>query len=126
MTGDSQLATIQGIEHWIVLLAKVVSCLSLPAIGAQRVTAFHPNRVYAFDRFASFCRDGILESRMKNRLMRLLVRMAVIVALVATFTPQLGACSLAACLDHGIEVRMEVEVLVKHEGKPLPGVTVEI
>ena len=37
-----------------------------------------------------------------------------------------GACSMAACLDRGIEMRSEFAVKIRHADKPLPGATVEI
>lgn len=37
-----------------------------------------------------------------------------------------GACSLAGCLDRGIEIRSDFAVKIRHADKPLPGATVEI
>jgi len=37
-----------------------------------------------------------------------------------------GACSLAGCVDGGIEVRSDFAVKIRHADKPLPGATVEI
>src|SRR5215510_10220676 len=68
----------------------------------------------------------IVESRVKKRSIRLLAETDVIVSLFATLTPQLSACSLVACIDHGIEVRRDIAVVVRHEGKPLPGISVKI
>lgn len=36
------------------------------------------------------------------------------------------ACSLVGCLDHGIEMNRDFVVVVRHEGKPLKGVTVKV
>ena len=36
-----------------------------------------------------------------------------------------GACSLAGCLDRGIEMRSDFAVRIRHADKPLPGTTVE-
>jgi Prealbumin-like fold domain len=40
--------------------------------------------------------------------------------------PRADACSMASCLDRGIEVGRDFVVVAKHEGKPLQGVTIEI
>lgn len=37
-----------------------------------------------------------------------------------------GACSLAGCLDDGIEMQQNFVVAIRHGGKPLAGVTVQI
>src|SRR2546427_3631157 len=37
-----------------------------------------------------------------------------------------AACSLVACLDHGIEMRSSFEIEVRHAGKPLLGVAIQI
>src|ERR1700730_15922528 len=37
-----------------------------------------------------------------------------------------SACSTTGCLDNGIELRRDFVARVTHEGKPLPGVHVEI
>jgi hypothetical protein len=37
-----------------------------------------------------------------------------------------GACSVAGCLDRGIEMRSDFAVKIRHANKPLPGTTVEI
>ena len=36
------------------------------------------------------------------------------------------ACSLAGCIDHGIELNRDFAVTIKHQGKPLMGVTVKV
>lgn len=33
---------------------------------------------------------------------------------------------MAACLGHGVEMRRDFAVKIRHEGKPLPGVTVQV
>jgi hypothetical protein len=40
--------------------------------------------------------------------------------------PPTSACSLVACLGRGIELQRDFVVLVKHEGKPLQGVTIRV
>jgi hypothetical protein len=40
--------------------------------------------------------------------------------------PALRACSLVSCIDRGVEIRGNFVVQVKHDGKPLPGVKIEI
>jgi hypothetical protein len=37
-----------------------------------------------------------------------------------------GACSLAGCMDRGIEMHSDFAVKIRHADKPLPGTTVEI
>jgi len=51
---------------------------------------------------------------------------AVIVLLLPLLVGPAAACSLASCLNQGIEVRGKVIVMVIHEGKPLQGAKVEI
>jgi hypothetical protein len=53
-------------------------------------------------------------------------RLLWIVPLLLLLTPLAQACSLVSCIDRGIEVRRDFSVLVKHDGKPLKGVKVEI
>lgn len=48
----------------------------------------------------------------------------VFTSLLWLFPLQGTACSLVGCLDHGIEMNRDFVVAVKHEGKPLKGVTV--
>jgi hypothetical protein len=40
--------------------------------------------------------------------------------------PPASACSLVSCLGQGIELRREFVVLIKHDGRPLQGVEIEI
>jgi hypothetical protein len=37
-----------------------------------------------------------------------------------------SACSMAGCLNHGVEMRQDFVVTIKHGGKPLAGVAVQI
>jgi hypothetical protein len=49
------------------------------------------------------------------------------VALLFLGLPQPGsACSLYACVNDGIELAKDFDLVITHEGKPLPGVTVRI
>jgi hypothetical protein len=48
------------------------------------------------------------------------------VCLLPLVTVPAGACSLAGCLDRGIEMRSDFAVKIRHADKPLPGSTVEI
>ena len=50
----------------------------------------------------------------------------VMVYLLQLVTVPAGACSLAGCLDRGIEMRSDFAVKIRHADKPLPGTTVEI
>src|SRR5690242_1174373 len=45
---------------------------------------------------------------------------------VLTIPRSTVACSLAGCLDRGIELRKSFTIIVTHQDKPLPGVSVEI
>jgi hypothetical protein len=53
-----------------------------------------------------------------------------VLGIVSLLLPMLGpparACSLVSCINSGIEMRRDFRVLVKHDGKPLKGVKVEI
>ncbi len=51
---------------------------------------------------------------------------ASIAVLGSLFIPSAAACSLVPCVNDGIEVNPNVSVVVKHEGKALGGVTIEI
>jgi hypothetical protein len=49
------------------------------------------------------------------------------VAVLALALPIIArACSMAGCLDRGIELRSDFTVTIKHDGKPLSGVTVQV
>lgn len=48
------------------------------------------------------------------------------VVLMALVPVSLSACSVVSCIGRGVELRRDFTVLVKHEGKPLRGVTVNI
>lgn len=50
----------------------------------------------------------------------------IVPLLLLLLTPPAQACSLVPCINSGIEVRRDFSVLVKHDGKPLKGVKVEI
>jgi hypothetical protein len=52
--------------------------------------------------------------------------MGVVVLIFTLLPPPAAACSLIACLNHGINVAGTFEVVVKHDGKPLRGVGVTI
>lgn len=52
--------------------------------------------------------------------------LGIVLLLLPTVATPAGACSLVPCIDSGIEVRRDFSVLVKHDGKPLKGVKVEI
>jgi hypothetical protein len=47
-------------------------------------------------------------------------------ALLSFLPSQGSACSLASCIDHGIEVNRNFVVSIKHQGKPIAGVMVRI
>lgn len=49
---------------------------------------------------------------------------AIFAALLLLVPEPTSACSLAGCLGRGVELRRDFAVLVKHEGKPLQGVTI--
>ena len=55
-----------------------------------------------------------------------LLRVASIAWFVLVFSAPALACSVASCLDHGPEMDRSLAVLVRHGGKPLPGVHVQI
>src|SRR5215469_18601220 len=50
----------------------------------------------------------------------------VALCLVSLLAVPAGACSLAGCLDRGIEMRTDFAVRIRHANKPLPGAIVEI
>src|SRR5258706_4337019 len=50
----------------------------------------------------------------------------VLVCLLPLVAVPAGACSLAGCLDRGIEMRSDFAVKIRHADKPLPETTVEI
>ena len=56
---------------------------------------------------------------------RLAVSLLLVCLLLLVAVPA-GACSLAGCMDRGIEMRSDFTVKVRHADKPLPGATVEI
>jgi hypothetical protein len=62
------------------------------------------------------------------RRMRQLKALVIVVALALTaaFPCSLVACSLVGCPGNGIEVRPDFGVNIRHQDKPLSGVTVEI
>src|SRR5262249_3956950 len=47
----------------------------------------------------------------------------VIVCLLPLVAVPAGACSLAGCLDRGVEMRSDFAVRIRHADKPLPGAT---
>ncbi len=51
---------------------------------------------------------------------------AVLVASVLFAIHPVAACSLVGCLNDGIEMRGDFAVVVKHDGKPLNGVDLEV
>ena len=51
---------------------------------------------------------------------------AVFAALLLLVPVPTSACSLVACLGQGIELQRDFAVLVKHEGKPLQGVSISV
>jgi len=57
--------------------------------------------------------------------LKLVLEAALFISLPPLTSP-VGACSLVGCIDSGVEVRRDFVVLVKHEGKPLQGVKVEV
>lgn len=66
----------------------------------------------------------LLERKRGARLKALLSSAAIL--LLFTVPAPTAACSLVGCLDRGIELRRNFTVRVTHEGKALPGVTVQI
>jgi hypothetical protein len=68
---------------------------------------------------------GMLLGRKRGVLLKALLSSAGVLLLLTIPFPT-GACSLVGCLDRGIELRRDFTVRVTHEGKPLPGVTVQI
>lgn len=58
-------------------------------------------------------------------MLKILVVPAVF-TLAAVAPPPLAACSIAGCLDNGVELRSNFVVRVTHEDKPLPGVSVQV
>ena len=48
------------------------------------------------------------------------------VCLLPLVAVPVSACSLAGCLDRGIEMRGDFAVKIRHADKPLPGAAVEI
>lgn len=57
--------------------------------------------------------------------MRLLQIVAILGSLLAASRPS-AACSMAGCLNDGVEMRCTFAVDITHDGKPLPGVTVKV
>lgn len=51
---------------------------------------------------------------------------AVLLSLLPLLAMPAGACSVGACADSGVEVNRNFVVVVKHDGRPLAGVTVQI
>ncbi len=56
--------------------------------------------------------------------MRLLTVIASLTVLLSAIPS--NACSAASCLDRGVEMRRDFAVKVTHDGRPLPGVTVQV
>jgi len=52
--------------------------------------------------------------------------LTVLVLWLSLSAAQATACSLAGCLNRGVEMRNDFAVKIRHADKPLPGVTVEI
>ena len=50
----------------------------------------------------------------------------VLACLLPLMAVPAGACSLAGCLDRGIEMRSHFTVKIRHADKPLPGAIIEI
>jgi hypothetical protein len=50
----------------------------------------------------------------------------VVSALLPLVPVPTRACSAVACVDHGIEVRRDFVVVVKHQGRPLQGASVKV
>lgn len=50
----------------------------------------------------------------------------LLVCLLLLIAGPAGACSLAGCMNRGIEMRSDFAVKIRHADKPLPGATVEI
>ena len=58
--------------------------------------------------------------------MKGILQAVVFTALLPLLSIPASACSFASCGNHGIEMRREFVVMVKHQGKPLAGVSVQI
>jgi hypothetical protein len=50
----------------------------------------------------------------------------VVLVLIVAFSPPSTACSVAGCLGDGVEMHSKFTVAITHQGKPLPGVSIEI
>ncbi len=50
----------------------------------------------------------------------------LISALVFLVAADVSACSLVSCIDQGVEMRRDFVIVIKHEGKPLRGVSVKV
>ena len=68
---------------------------------------------------------SILKTVRASRRIRLLLQGALVVS-VPLLSYHASACSLIPCVNGGIEARHDFVVLIKHEGKPLRGVGIEI
>ncbi len=55
-----------------------------------------------------------------------IITAVAVASLVSLISVPSNACSLAGCLNHGVEANQYFTVMVKHDGKPLAGVLVEI
>src|SRR4051812_39401527 len=55
-----------------------------------------------------------------------LLKITVIPVMMCSLSGHTFACSVAACLNHGIESNRSFVVAVRHDGKPLRGVRVRI
>ena len=50
----------------------------------------------------------------------------VALVLIVAFSPPSTACSMAGCLGDGVEMHSKFTIAITHQGKPLPGVSIEI
>lgn len=55
-----------------------------------------------------------------------MLRFLIIAALTWCIPLPATACSLAACIDHGLEAERNFTVTIKHQGKPLQGVSIKV
>jgi len=55
-----------------------------------------------------------------------MLRFRFIVALMWCIPLPAMACSLAACIGHGVETDRNFVVAIKHQGKPLQGVSIRV
>ena len=55
-----------------------------------------------------------------------MLRFRIIAALTWCIPLPATACSLAACIDHGVETDRNFVVTIRHQGKPLQGVSIKV